>query len=101
MSNKNNQVFPPFRLVAEFADGSRRLFDGLTRQQAMDAMMAAQDAHGDIAWYDGVTDEHYTGGVFHKLRPGQDPIHLPFPILDLTDYHGEGIPDVPFEDEPE
>ena len=33
-----SEVYPPYRLVAEFMDGSRLLFDGLTEQQAMDAL---------------------------------------------------------------
>ena len=47
----NTKVFPPHRLVAEYADGSRLLFDGLTEQQAMDALEAAQAQHGDCLLY--------------------------------------------------
>lgn len=36
----NTKVFPPYRLVAEYGDGSRLLFNGLTEQQAMDALEA-------------------------------------------------------------
>jgi len=82
----NNQIFPPFRLVAEYADGSRLLFDGLTQQAARQQMEAAQDQHGDIAWWDGVTDQHYTNGTYHALIPA--PPHLPLPMIDLTDYPG-------------
>lgn len=98
MPHKNDQeIFPPFRLVAQFEDGTRRIFDGLTWDQAYQAVVRACGQHGDTIWYDGVTDEHYTNGVFHQLRPGPAPIHLPFPILDITDYHGDDIPDVPLE----
>lgn len=98
MPHKNDQeVFPPYRLVAQFSDGSRLLFDGLTKQQAMDAMTAAQEAHGDIAWYDGVTDQHYEKGTYYELTP--KPPKLPFIGIDLTDYHGDGIPDAPFADD--
>lgn len=54
--NEVPEVFPAYRLVAEFADGQRLTFDGLTEQQAQDRMEAAQAQHGDICWYDGVTD---------------------------------------------
>lgn len=91
------EVYPPFRLVAEYADGTRRTFDGLTEQQAKTDMEAAQQAHGGVVWYDGVTDEHYEHGRYHALTP--PPVHLPFVRLDLTDYHGDGIPDVPFIDD--
>lgn len=84
MNNENAQVFPPFRLVAQFADGSRLLFDGLTEQQAMQDMEAAQRAHGDITWYDGVTDQHYENGRYCKLIPPLPEIAL----LDLTEYDG-------------
>ena len=72
-----SEVYPPYRLVAEFMDGSRLLFDGLTEQQAMDALEAAQAQHGDIYWYDGVTDQHYERGVYHALRP---------PVIDMFDF---------------
>ena len=42
------EFFAPWRLVAAFADGSRLTFDGLTEEQAKDAMEAAQEEHGDI-----------------------------------------------------
>ena len=62
MNNENMAVYPPYRLVAQFADGVRLLFDGLTEAQAQQSMEAAQAQHGDIAWYDGVTDLHYENG---------------------------------------
>lgn len=77
------EIFPVFRLVAEFADGSRLLFDGLTYEQAHGAMEAAQDEHGDITWFDGVTDEHYENGRFYAAVP--PPPHSTFPITDTTD----------------
>ena len=46
--NEVPEVFPAYRLVAEFADGQRLAFDGLTEQQAQDRMEAAQARHGDI-----------------------------------------------------
>ena len=52
MDNDQTQFFAPFRLVAEFADGSRLLFDGLTEGQARERMEDAQEQHGDIAWLD-------------------------------------------------
>lgn len=50
------EFFAPWRLVAAFADGSRLLFDGLTEEQAYDAMIAAQEQHGDIGYWNRVTD---------------------------------------------
>ncbi len=67
--NEVPEVFPAYRLVAEFADGQRLAFDGLTEQQAQDRMEAAQAQHGDICWYDGVTDQHYENGKYYKLAP--------------------------------
>lgn len=82
MDDQTN-IFPPFRYVAQFADGSRLLFDGLTQQQAYDAIMEACAQHGDCAWYDGVTDQHYEKGQYYKLLP--PPPSLPFPVFDVTD----------------
>lgn len=48
------EFFAPWRLVAAFADGSRLLFDGLTEEQAREAMEAAQEEHG----YTGPLDEN-------------------------------------------
>ena len=82
----NTKVFPPYRLVAEYGDGSRLLFDGLTEQQAMDALEAAQAQHGDIVWYDCVTDQHYERGVYHALAPQP-------PVIDILDFTELIIPD--------
>lgn len=82
MNNENISVFAPYRFVAQFADGSRLLFDGLTEEQAMQSMEAAQAQHGDIGWYDGVTDQHYEGGKYYKLIPPSRSVT----IIDLTDY---------------
>lgn len=79
------EFFAPYRLVAEFGEGIRKTFDGLTEQQAMQRMEAAQDLYGDIAWYDGVTDEHYTNGVYYKLIPDTTSTVIG---IDLTDYRG-------------
>lgn len=64
-----NEVFLPFRLVASFSDGSRILFDGLTEDSAREAMEAAQAQHGDITWWDGVTDTHYDHGRYYYTLP--------------------------------
>ena len=82
MNNENMAVYPPYRLVAQFADGARLLFDGLTEAQAQQSMEAAQAQHGDIAWYDGVTDLHYENGKYYKLIP--PPPEVAF--IDLTEY---------------
>ncbi len=75
------EVFPAFRLVAHFLDGQRLLFDGLTEQQAQKAMEDAQAIHGDILWYDGVTDLHYENGKYYALLPDTPEIAL----IDLTE----------------
>lgn len=81
--DQNADIFPAYRLVAQFADGQRLTFDGLTDQQAQTRMEAAQALHGDICWYDGVTDQHYENGHFYKLTPPPPTINM----IDLTDYH--------------
>ena len=87
MDETKSQVFPAYRLVAEFADGSRHLFDGFTWEQAHDEMEAAQIEHGDITWFDGVTDDHYENGRFYAAIP--PPPHLPFPIIEPPDVGSE------------
>ena len=82
--NEVPEVFPAYRLVAEFADGQRLTFDGLTEQQAQGRMEAAQAQHGDICWYDGVTDLHYENGKYYKLIPPPPEVTL----IDLTEYTG-------------
>ena len=84
MNNENMAVYPPYRLVAQFADGARLLFDGLTEAQAQQSMEAAQAQHGDIAWYDGVTNLHYENGKYYKLIPPPPEVTL----IDLTEYTG-------------
>ena len=44
-------------------------------------MEAAQSLHGDIIWFDAVTDEHYDHGVYFAARPATPEIAL----FDLTD----------------
>ncbi len=83
------QVFPAFRLVAQFADGQRLYFDGLTEHQARQRMEAAQAQHGDLTWYDGVTDLHYEDGRHCAMIPPPPTVNL----FDLTDhpdpFHGK------------
>lgn len=64
-----HEAFLPYRVVAEYADGSRIAFGGLTMEQAQEAMENAQDEHGDIGYWSTVTDEYYSDGVFYKLIP--------------------------------
>ena len=82
MEHKSQEVFPAFRLVAQFADGQRLLFDGLTERQAGQAREAAQTQHGDITWWDGVTDQHYENGRYFATLPPPPEITM----YDLTDY---------------
>lgn len=79
-----NEIFLPYRLVAEFADGKRLTFDGLTEEQARQNMEDAQAQHGDIAWYDGVTDANYDRGKYYKLIPQPPCVNL----VDLEGYDG-------------
>ena len=88
MPNDQPHIFPPVRLVAQFADGSRHTFSGQTEGAAMAAMYAAQNRYGGISWYDGVTDLHYTNGQYYKLVP--PPQHLPLVIVDVTDAQDPG-----------
>lgn len=76
-----SEAFLPFRLVASFADGSRILFDGITEDAAKKSMEAAQDQHGDITWWDAVTDEHYDHGRYFATLPEPPQIA----IVDLTE----------------
>ena len=84
--NDAHQFFFPPRLVAGHAGGPRLLVGGLAGQQAMDALEAAQAQHGDIVWYDGVTDQHYERGVYHALAPQP-------PVIDIFDFTELIIPD--------
>lgn len=68
-------------MVAAFADGSRLLFDGLTEEQARDAMEAAQEEHGDIGYWNRVTDQNYEDGRYYKTVP-------PPPCINIVDYDG-------------
>ena len=56
---------------------------GLTEQQARQSMEAAQAQHGDITWFDGVTDQHYENGRYYKLTPQPPEITM----IDLTGYN--------------
>lgn len=78
------EFFAPWRLVAAFADGSRLTFDGLTEEQAKDAMEAAQEEHGDIGYWNLVTDQNYEDGRYYKLIPEPSAVH----IVDFTGYDG-------------
>jgi hypothetical protein len=73
---QKTQVFYPYRLVASYADGSRLLFDGATEDEAMEKLEAAQADHGDITWYDGVTDLHYENGKYYELCPHEEIVIL-------------------------
>ncbi len=83
MTNGTTKIFAPYRCAAAFADGSRLTFDGLTREQARASMESAMEQHGDLGWWNWVTDENYRNGEYYKLIP--PPPHLPFPIIDVTD----------------
>lgn len=70
----------PFRLVAAFSDGARLYFEGLTESAARAEMEAAQAVHGDLTWFDGVTDVSYEHGRYYTTIPGPPQIA----VIDLT-----------------
>lgn len=81
---EHEEFFAPWRVVAAYGDGSRLTFDGFTEEQAKDAMEAAQDEHGDITWWDHVTDTNYTDGRYYKTLPEPPCIN----VVDFTGYDG-------------
>lgn len=81
---ENEEFFAPWRVVAAYGDGSRLTFDGFTEEQAKDAMEAAQDEHGDITWWNHVTDTNYTDGRYYKTLPEPPCIN----VVDFTGYDG-------------
>ena len=100
--DSKTKVYAPYRCAASYADGSRLAFNGLTREQARSAMESAAEQHGDISWWDWVTDTNYCGGKYYKLIP--PPIHLPVPMIDLTDVPPEDCEKAlqdPFEEDGE
>ena len=80
--DNTQQIFPAFRLVAQFADGQRLTFDGLTEQQARQSMEAAQAQHGDITWFDGVlpsvSGRHAAGST---LIQGEASVRIPVSVI--------------------
>ena len=78
------EFFAPWRIVAEFADDSRLTFDGFTEEQARAAMEAATEEHGDIGWWDHVTDVNYTNGQYYKTLPQPPVVH----VADFDGYDG-------------
>lgn len=84
MNENEVEYFAPWRLVASFADGSRLLFDGLTEEQAHAAMEAAEKEHGDIGYWNRVTDLNYEDGRYYKTTPEPATIH----VVDMDGYDG-------------
>ena len=56
----------------------------MTEEQAYDAMIAAQEQHGDIGYWNRVTDQNYEDGRYYKLIPEPPAVH----IVDFTGYDG-------------
>lgn len=81
---EHEEFFAPWRLVASFADGSRLLFDGLTEEQAHTAMEAAMEDHGDIGYWNRVTDLNYEDGRYYKTIPEPPCIN----VVDFSGYDG-------------
>ena len=87
IDEKTHDTVPPYArhsFVAEFSDGARLRFYGPTEAGILDAIAAAVPAHGDVLWYDGVTDQHYTKGRYYLLDddPGIYAAHI---VLDNYD----------------
>lgn len=47
-------------------------------------MEAAEQEHGDIGWWAGVTDTNYTEGQYYKTLPQPPVVH----VVDFTGYDG-------------
>lgn len=47
-------------------------------------METAQEQHGDICWYDGVTDMNYENGRYYKTIPEPPCVN----VVDFTGYDG-------------
>ena len=76
------QTFYPWCVVAAFSDGSRLTFGGSTEDQARSAMEAASNEHGEISWWDHVTDTNYVDGQYYQLLPDLPTLH----VVDLAGY---------------
>lgn len=77
----DKQDCPRRCLVAEFADGSRQRFYADTEAAALEQITKAADECGDVAWYDGVTDENYEHGIYYMDVPDNAP-HIE--VLDVS-----------------
>lgn len=80
------ELFAPWRLVASFSDGTRTTFDGLTEEQAHASMEAAQHEHGDICYWNRVTDVNYEDGQYCRLTRDAEPLALN--VVDFSGYNG-------------
>ena len=67
--------------IAAFADGSRLRFPGISFEDCYSRICDAVSQHGDVTWYDAVTDELYDSGILSASIP-EPPV---LPIVDLTD----------------
>lgn len=87
IDEKTHDTVPPYArhsFVAEFSDGARLRFYGPTEAGILDAIAAAVPAHGDVLWYDGVTDQQYEHGQHYRLvrSPG-----VTVARIDLREYN--------------
>lgn len=78
------QTFYPWCVVAAFSDGSRLTFGGSAEEQARSSMEAASNEHGEISWWDHVTDTNYVDGQYYQLLPDPPTLH----VVDLAGYDG-------------
>lgn len=78
--------FWPEKAVAAYADGWRNVFSGVTQKSLLEQMQACIRCHGDITYWNTVTNLYYDDGAFF-LCEGKPP---EIAIVDLT-----GSPDPP------
>lgn len=60
------------------------MFDGLTEEQAHAAMEAAQTEHGDIGYWNRVTDVNYEDGQYCGTLQEPPTVH----VVDFSGYDG-------------
>lgn len=57
-----NKILTPWRMYAEYEDGTGFYFPGFTEEDCMCRIANAQDRHGDCTFYTGVSDDNYYDG---------------------------------------
>ena len=78
---KDNIIDLKYCMIAKFSDNTIKRFPGISKDFCIAAIYEYSKTHGDICWYDRVTDEQYCAGILWSAVP--DPPTLP--IIDLTE----------------